>query len=801
MVLVVGAALGICFGSFPADQQGFKLPRDQTVHMVVREPGGTSLLVLRHDENGILQEVSAEHFTTRQIDALFEGITGDSLEVQIERTLSERRIPLAAEYKVEGLPRGAVVEWDFNHMVDSDNDGIFRNDADAKGPEVRWIYSTNRTPYIVTARITTPDGKEFTWEDTVSFNVQNGDEVLLDASGFLDEGNIAMVRWEVSTGDPRDKNFTISSPTRQQTTLVAEYPEFGHVILRATDMQGNQHEYDTLLYVFNKQPGLFKVRGLRTHFWLTNEDFGYLNLALEYLKDMGFNWIKIPIYWPFKENPDGTYSIYPTGTSPHFGFDELLEEIISVLHEHGFGVELGLEITPPHGTNLDRNSVPMEARFFESPEGYFNYVRHFIDIANRTGVEVFVGKTEMGVTDTYAARPWMDRLIEIMKEGLVSSEYTLENFHYPGRGIPKPWDPYYGTDLNKLNLIEWSAYDKLGSYDDASIPEMTRAFRWNQTRIFSLVHERYPHLRQRIGEFGVPSVDGGAVRFSGAITPSASIDYEEQRRGAAAILKALIDYIKEGNDFFEGLFWLTLTICMEQYRIQIRKDFPIWGKPAMEEFYVFYSSGPKMLTVVPYFHRIYSTRLYINPLQDIHLIRTAHPDIIEGFEGSRNYREYLSAWGLHYEKALVEARPQIVTGESYEGNQSLEVEINTPHGLGANVGISSRFPVGGWENVGAISVAIKRMDPGIGAAIVIPDGEDLTLSYTARLPVSRVGEWEYFTIPLSDFVTLAPDGSYQHIQNTNTLNKWDLYLVLYPITEEPLNTKVYIDSLGVVRGD
>ncbi len=207
-----------------------------------------------------------------------------------------------------------------------------------------------------------------------------------------------------------------------------------------------------------------------------------------------------------------------------------------------------------------------------------------------------------------------------------------------------------------------------------------------------------------------------------------------------------------------------------------------------------------MLTVVPYFNNIYSTRYYINPLQDINLIRSARPEIIEGFEGSRNYREHLSAWAIHYNRAFVEARPRIVTGDSYEGNQSLEVEINNPYGLGANVGISSRFPVGSWDNVRAVSVAIKRMDPSIGAAIVIPDGEDLSLSYTARLPVSKVGEWEFFTIPLSDFVTLGPDGNYQRIQNTSTLNKWDVYLVLYPTTEEPLNTKVYIDSLGVVRG-
>jgi hypothetical protein len=108
----------------------------------------------------VVQQVSTNHFNTQRETAIFESVNGNSLEVQIERALSDRRIPFTAEYHVEGLPGGARVEWDFDHEVDSNNDGLFRNDADAIGQEAGWTYFTNRTPKIITARVTTQDGRE-----------------------------------------------------------------------------------------------------------------------------------------------------------------------------------------------------------------------------------------------------------------------------------------------------------------------------------------------------------------------------------------------------------------------------------------------------------------------------------------------------------------------------------------------------------------------------------------------------------------------------------------------------------------
>ena len=91
------------------------------------------------------------------------------------------------------------------------------------------------------------------------------------------------------------------------------------------------------------------------------------------------------------------------------------------------------------------------------------------------------------------------------------------------------------------------------------------------------------------------------------------------------------------------------------------------------------------------------------------------------------------------------------------------------------------------------------MDASLGAAFIIPNAQNPSFSYTVRLPVSKVGEWEHFVIPISDFTTLATDGEYVGIQDRSTLSPWDIHVVFYPTEEGPLDTKVYIDSLGVVR--
>ena len=759
-------------------------------------PKGTPSIVTEAQVSAL----SENHIREETFTATLRCEEGEEIKIQVTRRLSDRMIPFLAEYEIEGGD-GLSFHWDLNHYVDSDHDGIFRNDADAVGREARAIYFSNRTPYIVTLWAEDEEGTLYRWEDDISFNVQNGDRVFLDARSFLADVN--SVEWEVAGADPRDTNFRISYPTSKRATLTSRYPGVTHVILKATDGNGNQHEYDTTLYVFNKNPDIFKVRGMRVVMWPPNA-LGYFNKAFSYLKELGFNYIKFPIYWHFTLDNNGSFHVIPqAGCSDQMWCnDTILENYIQLAHELGFGVELHLEIgAAPESALQNRNRVPMNEKFFEGPEGYFAFVKHYIDIANKNGVEVFIGKTEIINTEFYNARPWMDKLIELMREGLVSSEYTLENF-IGQWGTPKPWEIRYGTDLSKLRLIEWSPYPyKWASNNKPTISELMWAFNNKVLYVFTRVHQRFPELKQRIGELGVGSCDGCTVKPD-EVT-SEKVDKEEQEIAAAAILRSLMDYIKRGNDFLDGWFWHALTIARDLDKLKERNNFDLWYKPAMDEFYVFYSSEPKMLPVLPYFNNIYQMWYYINPLQDIHLIHdTSRISSIQDFEESNN--PYVFIGQLHYYKQFSDADVKIASGVAYQGNQSLEVALASEYGMGANTCVRLKTNGTPWDKVEAISIAVKREDPSVGVALMIPMrliGDTPVWGYTARLPVSKVGEWEHFVIPISDFVTLGDDGEYEGIVNPEMLNPWDLYVIYYPTKEGPIDTKVYIDNLGVIWKD
>jgi len=310
---------------------------------------------------------SGPHLREEAITATLTSADGEEIEIAVIRRLSDRMIPFLAEYGIEGGD-GLSFHWDLDHYVDSDHDGQFRNDADAVGREARAIYFSNRTPYIVTLWAQDAEGRVYRWEDEISFSVQNGEEVLLDAGAFVSDA--VSVAWEAFNGDPRDRNFRITSPTRKQTTLVSEYPGVTHVILNATDRDGNRHTYDTTLYVFNKNPDIFKVRGVITGIWLSPDEYGYLHKAFSYLRGIGFNSIRIGISWFFEELEDGSYKIYPWpreefGCDIHTNCNEELENIIQLAHEYGFGVELPLVIDPAPGSGMrNRNRVPMNEKFF-----------------------------------------------------------------------------------------------------------------------------------------------------------------------------------------------------------------------------------------------------------------------------------------------------------------------------------------------------------------------------------------------------------------------------------------------------
>jgi len=195
------------------------------------------------------------HSVNETLPINLKSADGREICVQVSRRLSDRMIPFLVEYELED-GEGLAFTWDLNDLVDSDLDGQFRNDADAIGKTSRMIYPSNRTPYIVTLWAEDEDGTVYRGEDEISFNAQNGDEILLDAEEFVP--GASSVEWSSFNGDAEDNNVGIEAPNQAVTTISSTYPGVTTVTLKTYDDLLNPKLYDTTLYVFNKNPGIFK---------------------------------------------------------------------------------------------------------------------------------------------------------------------------------------------------------------------------------------------------------------------------------------------------------------------------------------------------------------------------------------------------------------------------------------------------------------------------------------------------------------------------------------------------------------
>ena len=177
----------------------------------------------------------------------------------------------------------------------------------------------------------------------------------------------------------------------------------------------------------------------------------------------------------------------------------------------------------------------------------------YIDICNEKRIELFTPMSELGGMDSYEARPYIDELISLLEENLIYTQFSFQNFLFSG--VCKPYYGNCGTDYNKLSLIGWSAFERIAWTDDSSIDEMKWRFSNQHLVTVDRVHRRFPNLEQLIYEIGFPSVNKGSMIFFRAVQEGEPIDYEEQRRAVAAVMRGLYDYIKIGNDFLKGIFW------------------------------------------------------------------------------------------------------------------------------------------------------------------------------------------------------------------------------------------------------
>jgi len=747
-----------------------------------------------------------QHTLKKGFRIILRSADGQEITVQVTRRLSDRMIPFLVEYEVNEKDSLSFT-WDMNHLVDLDLDGQFRNDADIVGQRARKIYLSNRTPYIVTLWAKDEEGAIYKGEDEIRFNAQNGDEILLDSEGFV--AGVSSAKWSAFNGDAKDTNIRIAAPKQAETILASTYPDVTTVSLETLDSLGKTQEYDTTLYLFNKHPELFKYRGMvLSTIWI--EDYEFLGRNLDFLKAIGVNSVRYPLYWHYSINDGGHYVIHNSGSEDPTD-DYFLSQMISLPHQRGLGVELHLVVDPDPGVTIDRNHLPMSEKFFEGPQGYFAYLQHYIDIANKNNVEVLIGKTEMSCTDFLDARPWMDKLIEMMRTGLTDTRYTVESF-FGQWNNPEPWNNNFGVDLSKLDEIDWSAWHmKVGPYAGASIQEIMASFDRYVLEPFIRTHNKFPDLKQRIGEFGFSSVKGGESSMSSGFDESV-LDYDAQKKGYAALLRSLLDFVKsEGKDYFEGLFphmyGIMRAFDHSYYNYVASAD--LFGKPALEVIYTFYSSEPQELPNIPIYCLWGKDKMnfYIDPYQDVKTVKPSG-EVVQDFEGLGSH---LSLPRVTNVTNISTIQTNFNKSQSYSGEQSLQIHYESPIGKvpheapyarGGEAVVLPKVPVESWNSIDSLSIAMKREDPNLGIVLLLfQKGSGYPLAYTQRLPLQKVGEWEDIGVLLKNFSKIlgSENLTVGDLSDRSNLLPGRIGIGLYSISGGPVDTDVYIDGICVNR--
>ncbi len=238
----------------------------------------------------------------------------------------------------------------------------------------------------------------------------------------------------------------------------------------------------------------------------------------------------------------------------------------------------------------------------------------------------------------------------------------------------------------------------------------------------------------------------------------------------------------------------------EAVAFEIDRDFPLYGKPAMEEIYTFFSSEPKELPELPLWVMFYNTNMYINPFQDVVVTRPDdHPTIhAQDFEGPSYANYYLDLWQTMYLPEMISAYSRIDSHDPFEGKQALRVYYNNPYGKGGEALVIPHLNIGSWQDIETVSLAIRREDPNLGIALVLFDTENPQRTYTQRLPLHKVGEWEQIGVYVDNFdrVVGSGDTTIRSIGREH-LNPNYIGILLYSLDGSPVNSKVYIDDIAV----
>jgi len=714
--------------------------------------------------------------------------------------MSDRALPLFVEYALEEQPSDLGVSWDLNHLKDADWDGEFRNDHDAIGLTASYIYNTNRTPFVVTVTAIAADGITYVGSDEFSFVIQAGDEVVLSANDPRENAGAGSgpITWTSLPGDPLDSNWRINS-AEGTAWLAPRYPGTC-TICASTAIE----TITTELYVFNPDPDLLSIRGMNQ----TRTGFGHV--ALEYvgavykeLASRGFNWINIPFTWMYSRT-GRDYDIYAPearGDQQH-PTDEKLVAATEIGHEAGLNVSwsLGLQESEDTPNPILRWTIEGSDGFFEGDDGYTAFALHAADLAWDASPEMLMAFVEMGALQMPSGKPYLESFYSELREALpFGTALSTSNLIVSGCDLPEcrpePYLDRYATPYAMLDSVGFSSYMPIGGSCDSGIELMQRTFDNQQLEIFRKVQEGPGKgTALFISEYGCPAFDCAASCFGLNGPPCQSLvvrDDEEQRRATAAVLRAMYDLVREGNDWFSGILWWEWILNTDEGMAESNwADLRLNWRSALEEITAFYLDSPHKIETTPVLTPYKWHLIYFDSEQEVGTRDPASSMTrsLQSFEanvsGSIESRAYAGA-----------ARLDVTTGGVDNETRALQLDYSNYCGRGGEAIVE--FPVSSsvWRFAEGVSIRVKKSNPDIGLGFLL--FEDTGRPYTLRIPTIPSTDWQEVEM-LMEFATrslsvqetrLSASGRYHLAPQT-------LGLYLYSLTGGPVSGTVWIDEVS-----
>jgi len=773
-------------------------------------------------DRGPIEEHPLMHTTTLSISV--QGRDGIAVEIQATRHLSNRVVPFHVTYELAGMPPGWTAVWDMNDKADSDLDGQYCNDDDAYGVTAQYIYSTNRTPYTVTAYLADDQGNVSVWEDAISFPLQNNEKITLDPNCF--GCSMQSVLWEVHSGDPNDPNWTLFGSEGSNTFLMPIYPGTARVTCRA-QADSSDREFSSEIYVFSDTPDLMEYRGIAfsTRLMDPRIPLSHVSKVFESLVAIGCNYVTLPVWWRY-EIVDGEYRFFNRQTAEYDPWlwgdrdtthDERLVALIELAHRENLAVNLFLLINPAPGTATERNEAFPSDGFYYGSNGYLAFAEHYADIARQTNTELFTATSEMR-TEPTEARPYLEELFQLLDRSLDSTKFTVEVYWEAG-GWPVPYpfpeDEDYGVPLDQLALLGFSSYNAIAATSTSGIVEMQQIVDGQQFEAYRRVHgaENGDHLGIVTTEIGLMKCDGCTSYWNPnelIESGTAEKDLEEQRRGIAAWMRASCDAIDRGEDWMRGIFWNVIAPGIDSERPTLA--YALNGTPALEEIYTFWSSEPRELPSIPYIESQYRVTYVIDESQDVRQADCAAFTMteIQGFE-DRTQLERARILGMSIPEPRTNPNtPDLNTltagldSLAAAGSASLRLQYDNKVGREGSAILVLPVTVANWDGAQVLSLACRRSDLRIGLALVVYEGafHDGGSAYSQRLPLKSVGEWEEVCLLLDTFITPRPTegDAFLCSADSEKLDNWNVGIFLYSTDDAPVAGTVWLDSLSLGHG-